>query len=504
LLKTCTYYFRIHKTKNIYIYKSKRNLAPKRAYTRSHPDPEPAIATDNPEQLLRKKTIAEGSVSHNPLQRSPSLPEELVSLQDLDFDILFEQSLFRTKSDSFVAETVLDPTVLQPRTPEVLSPTAKPQTTHSVPASPSSSSSSVTTPPIIQVVVPPPPPIMAARYAPLVLAAPLHAMPQDYQTRLPQFDGTGPLSAQQHVDKMNDYFDLQEVDEADVQMRLFAQSLMGDVKKWYKGLRAASVLDLTAFQRSFLDRWEVKKNPLQILSEYENIRRNQGETVQDYCTHFNNLYNAIPADIKPPQGLALIKFPDGFDADMSYQLRERNSTTLEDMQKSAISVEANLLAKRARQRTERRVTIKEEPSTSTSDSKLDSLAREMERMMERLTVSERNPPRENPPAPQIWNPNFRRNPPQIRQRDPRDQREQRGPDQQIRPPLQENYADEGDEVIEELEDTHINLMGIHDNEAIFLTQEEQELFLLSQTKVSEEAEDTEQQAFENAIMEVHR
>jgi hypothetical protein len=59
-------------------------------------------------------------------------------------------------------------------------------------------------------------------------------------------------------------------------------------------------------------------------------------------------------------------------------------------------------------------------------------------------------------------------------------------------------------VIEELEDTDINLMGIHDNEAIFLTQEEKELFLLSQTKVSEEAEETKQQAFENSIMEVHR
>ena len=85
-------------------------------------------------------------------------------------------------------------------------------------------------------------------------------------------------------------------------------------------------------------------------------------------------------------------------------------------------MEANLLAKRARQRTERRVTFKEEPSTSSSDAKLDSLAREMERMMERLTVSERNPPRENQPAPQIQNPNFRRNPPQIGQRDTRDQR----------------------------------------------------------------------------------
>jgi hypothetical protein len=67
--------------------------------------------------------------------------------------------------------------------------------------------------------------------------------------------------------------------------------------------------------------------------------------------------------------------------------------------------------------------IKEEPSTSSSDSKLDSIAKAMERMMERLTIANKNPPRENQAAPQIQNPNFRRNPPQIRQRDPRDQRE---------------------------------------------------------------------------------
>jgi hypothetical protein len=45
-------------------------------------------------------------------------------------------------------------------------------------------------------------------------------------------------------------------------------------------------------------------------------------------------------------------------------------------------------------------------------------------MMERMNLSDRNPPRDNAPAPQIRNPNFRRNPPQIRQRDPRDQRDQ--------------------------------------------------------------------------------
>jgi hypothetical protein len=106
---------------------------------------------------------------------------------------------------------------------------------------------------------------METRYSPFVLATPLHAMPQDYQTRLPQYDNIGFVNAQ-HVDKMNDYFDLQEVDEADVQMRLFAQSLIRDVKKWFKALRPASIVDLAAFNKSFLDRWEVKKNPLQILS----------------------------------------------------------------------------------------------------------------------------------------------------------------------------------------------------------------------------------------------
>jgi hypothetical protein len=354
-----------------------------------------------------------------------------------------------------VDETVLDQDILQPRTPERHSPGVdldqqilqdfeklqdlasnfdqalhkayfqqsvelsslsifatfiNPQINHPIYPNPASSTSSITSLAIIQVTIQPtigvpanqpPPPIMAARYAPLVLVSPLHNMPQDYQTRIPQFDGTGSLNAQQHVDKMNYFFDLHEVYEADVQMRLFAQSLTGDVKKWFKALPDDSIVDIVAFHQSFINRWEIKENPLQILTEYENIRRNQGESVQDYCTHFNNIYNAIPTNIKPPQGLSLIKFPDGFNADMSYQLRERNPTTMEDMKKCDVSVEANLLARRARQRMERRVTIKEEPSTSTVDAKIDSLVITMEIMMERLEITDRNPPRENQTSPQI-------------------------------------------------------------------------------------------------------
>ena len=45
---------------------------------------------------------------------------------------------------------------------------------------------------------------MAAQYAPLVLPAQIYNMPQDYQSRIPQFDHTGAITGQQHVDKTND------------------------------------------------------------------------------------------------------------------------------------------------------------------------------------------------------------------------------------------------------------------------------------------------------------
>jgi hypothetical protein len=99
--------------------------------------------------LLRKKAIAEGSVSHTPFHESLSFSGELVTFQNLDFDTLSEQSLVRKRSDIFVTEIILDPTILQPQTPKVLSPTTKTQTTHSVLASPSSSSFLVATLPII-------------------------------------------------------------------------------------------------------------------------------------------------------------------------------------------------------------------------------------------------------------------------------------------------------------------------------------------------------------------
>jgi len=65
---------------------------------------------------------------------------------------------------------------------------------------------------------------------------------------------------------MSRFFELHEINEADVQMRFFTQTLTGDVKKWFKAFPTNHIIDLANFQRLFIDRCERKKNPLQILS----------------------------------------------------------------------------------------------------------------------------------------------------------------------------------------------------------------------------------------------
>ena len=91
-----------------------------------------------------------------------------------------------------------------------------------------------------------------------------------------------------------------------------------------------------------------------------------------------------------------------------------------------------MLSKKARLRNERRVIIKEE--TSTSDLKIDNLAKKLEIIMDRLDNMERKPQWDNQQqGPQIKNLNFRKNTNTGKSRES-------APDQIIRPPFQENYA----------------------------------------------------------------
>ena len=94
---------------------------------------------------------------------------------------------------------------------------------------------------------------MAARYAPLVLPQVLNDMPVDYQRKIAIFDATQGIIAQQHVEKMNEFFDLHELEEENVATRLFVQSFGGEVRKWFRALPAGSIHTLQELHTQFLD-----------------------------------------------------------------------------------------------------------------------------------------------------------------------------------------------------------------------------------------------------------
>ena len=59
------------------------------------------------ESTKRKKNV--NLETKVPLRKDNSLPKELVSLSDIDFDFKFEQSLFKVKFETDLKDTVIDP-----------------------------------------------------------------------------------------------------------------------------------------------------------------------------------------------------------------------------------------------------------------------------------------------------------------------------------------------------------------------------------------------------------
>jgi hypothetical protein len=84
--------------------------------------------------------------------------------------------------------------------------------------------------------------IIAARYAALVLPQNLNAFPTgDYMKYLPRFNGEGDITDEEHLAYFYSFADNFNIDHSDVWMRVFVQSLDGEVRKWFRGIPAGFI-----------------------------------------------------------------------------------------------------------------------------------------------------------------------------------------------------------------------------------------------------------------------
>jgi hypothetical protein len=169
--------------------------------------------------------------------------------------------------------------------------------------------------------------IVAARYAPLILPHPMNPLPTgDYLKYMPKFVGEGDITAEEHLAAFYIYADNLNIENEDVWMRVFVQSLDGEVRKWFRGLTPGSIAGIEALDSGFLRHWGDRKDYIYYMTDFGSLNKMEGEFVSDFSKRFNKMYNKIPAEVKPSEASAQISYAGAFDPDFCLLLRERRAT----------------------------------------------------------------------------------------------------------------------------------------------------------------------------------
>ena len=77
-------------------------------------------------------------------------------------------------------------------------------------------------------------------------------MLSDYQKYLRRFNGQGETTAEEHWSAFLSYADNQNIEAKDVWMRMFVQSLDGEVRRWFRELPANSITLIEQLQEVFM------------------------------------------------------------------------------------------------------------------------------------------------------------------------------------------------------------------------------------------------------------
>ena len=104
-------------------------------------------------------------------------------------------------------------------------------------------------------------------------------------------------------------------------MRMFVQSLDGDVRKWFRELPSNSITIIEELRDLFMRQWGDIKDHTYYITGFGALRRKNDETIADFSKRFNKMYSRIPVEIKPTETSAKLTYVNSFDHEFSLLLR---------------------------------------------------------------------------------------------------------------------------------------------------------------------------------------
>ena len=158
------------------------------------------------------------------------------------------------------------------------------------------------------------------------------------------------------------------------------QILDGQARKLFKELLVGSVVGIEALDDIFLKHWG-ERDHLYYITEFSNLKRENGESISNFTKRFNNMYSKIPTEIKPTDTSTRITYANAFDFDFFLLLRERRSSSLSLMQDAALEVESNIVAS---QKVKGKIDRKKRPADPIGASSLENKIDKMTKLLDNV------------------------------------------------------------------------------------------------------------------------
>lgn len=111
--------------------------------------------------------------------------------------------------------------------------------------------------------------------------------------RLHKFARNNAISAEEHLKSFGDLINDYEIMDEDVIMKLFVQSLVDDVRAWYRDLPMNRIGSWEDFKNCFQEQYGDKTNVSLMLNEFNNIRKFDNEIATDFNAIFQKAMHRL-------------------------------------------------------------------------------------------------------------------------------------------------------------------------------------------------------------------
>jgi hypothetical protein len=126
-----------------------------------------------------------------------------------------------------------------------------------------------------------------------------NTMPKEVNKWFPKFSGNNVITAEDHLYVMVRDMENVGIEHEDVAMNFFASSLNEEALDWFKVFPDNHLTSYDGFSNSFKKKWSTKVDGGTLGAQFNQIKKKENETVKEFNTRFDRLYNQIPIDFHP-------------------------------------------------------------------------------------------------------------------------------------------------------------------------------------------------------------